>query len=92
MAYVRSSKPAKEGLDKNAKIKLAVAGVVLLVAIVMIANSMGWITLWGGPVPAEAVMAPATPEEKQKRQVEVQQAKQEAEAAAKRPGTIKAGE
>lgn len=92
MAHVRTAKPDPEGLDKNAKIKIAVASVVMLVALVLIANQMGWITLWGGPVSAESVTAPKTPEEKQKQQVLKQQAQQEAEVQARRPGTIKAGE
>jgi hypothetical protein len=87
----RSPKTEEKGLDKAAKIKIAVASVVLLVAFVMIANTAGWISLWGGerPLPPEP---PMTPQQQEARQQEIKRAQEQVEIDAKRPGVIRAGE
>jgi hypothetical protein len=90
----QTSKPRQsaEGLDKTAKIKVTVAGVILVLAILMIANSMGWISLFGSGASPVVDEPPLTAEQQEVRKVQIQQAKEEIEAGAKRPGTITAGE
>ncbi len=78
----------QEGLTKNDKIKLGVAGGVFLIAAVWMTHSLGW---WGGDDQAIKPVV-ETPEQVAEKQQMIQQAQKEREEMQARPGTVKAGE
>ncbi|MGD9689853.1 MAG: hypothetical protein AB7K52_09400 [Phycisphaerales bacterium] len=83
-----SKRAAKaQGLDSSAKLKLALA-----IGLLVIAGAYFAYSTFGGSGPEPVVETPMTPEEVQKREVEIQEAKAAAEEIKKRPGTVEAGE
>lgn len=82
-----AKKAEPQGMDQTAKIKLGVA-----IGMIVIAGSiLAWQFL-GDDTPKGAVIEQMTPEQEAKRKVEIQEAKAAEAEAAKRPGTVRAGE
>ncbi len=77
-----------EGLTQNDKIKIGVAGGVFLIAVVFIAQSMGWITLWGDST-TKQVEKPPTPQQAEERKKIIKQIEQDKIETSKAPNAVK---